>query len=122
MPCPAFLPALHCGAAKTSVLSGWGLLFVVEIEQPLSEEEHRALTWEAATERFMEVADANPPQKGFWREAVGDWAAAQLHNTLTGVEPLRGLAGAGPNTMKAPESLETWRPCLWSGGAMDRRN
>ena len=54
-------------------------------------------------------------------EAVGDWAAAQLHQTLTGIEPLRGLAGAGPNTMRAPHSLEAWRPQRWSGGPLDRR-
>ena len=78
-----------------------------------------ALTQESWAPQCVTPAAA---AQGFWKEAVADWAAAQLHNTLTGVEPLRGLAGAGPNTMKAPESLETWRPCLWSGGALDRRN
>lgn len=98
-------------------------------------------------------------QQGQWREGLVDWAASQLHNTLTGVEvrgpplspcalpsllsapagslrvrlltplgaahlrpqPLRGLAGAGPNTKHAPEDLETWRPCKWTGGALDRK-
>ena len=119
---------------------------------PLSPAERHSLTWEAATERFMEVADAEPPPKarcvrccargmrrcgggealrrararaarqGAWRHAVADWAAAQVHNTLTGVEPLRGLAGAGPGTLKAPDRLEDWRPCRWTGGALDRKN
>jgi hypothetical protein len=53
---------------------------------------------------------------------LGDWAAAQVHQTLTGVEPLRGLAGAGPNTKRAPRDLATWRPQRWTGGPMDRKD
>ena len=41
----------------------------------------------------MDVADPNPRGgRGFWKEAVTDWAAAQLHNTLTGVEARRRRA------------------------------
>jgi len=92
--------------------------------QPLDEGEREALSWEAATERFMDAAEP-APRGGRARprqlaEGLTDWAAAQLHQTLTGMEPLRGLAGAGPNTMHAPESLDNWRPCRWSGGPLDR--
>ena len=108
----------------------------------LSPQEREALTWEAATDRFMDTAE--PEELGYYQpaspsggrssrrrrkqpgaallEGVADWAAAQLHQTLTGMEPLRGLAGAGPNTMKAPDNLDTWRPCRWSGGLVDRKD
>ena len=91
---------------------------------PLSEEERAALSWEAATDRFMDVAEPEPRSKhpAALVSGVADWAAAQVHQTLTGVEPLRGLAGAGPNTKHAPESLEDWRPCRWSGGPLDRKS
>ena len=95
-----------------------------EAPSPLSEEERAALSWEAATERFMDAAEPNSVGRGrrpaAFVEGVADWAAAQLHQTLTGVEPLRGLAGAGPNTLRAPENLDTWRPCRWTGGPLDR--
>jgi digalactosyldiacylglycerol synthase len=107
----------------------------------LSPQEREALTWEAATDRFMDAAEPDdlaqhqqpPSPSGRSRrrrkqpgaallEGVADWAAAQLHQTLTGMEPLRGLAGAGPNTMRAPDNLDTWRPCRWSGGLVDRKD
>ena len=90
---------------------------------PLSEDERAALSWEAATDRFMDVAEPEPRsiRPAALVGGVADWAAAQVHQTLTGVEPLRGLAGAGPNTKHAPEDLESWRPCRWSGGPLDRR-
>ena len=92
---------------------------------PLSASERDALSWEAATERFMDAAApvgrAGGGGRGKWAEGVADWAAAQLHQTLTGVEPLRGLAGAGPNTAADPPSLADWRPPAWTGGALDRK-
>jgi digalactosyldiacylglycerol synthase len=124
--------------------------------QPLNDDERAALSWEAATDRFMDVAEADTSHRGAGKragallEGVADWAAAQVHQTLTGVEvsaraprqqrsrsthaltrcacvpfasqPLRGLAGAGPNTKHAPEDLATWRPCRWTGGALDRKD
>jgi len=99
---------------------------LAEPPAPLSQEERDALSWEAATERFMDAAEADEEGRRARPAAhllggVADWAAAQLHQTLTGVEPLRGLAGAGPMTLHAPESLEDWRPCRWEGGPLDRR-
>ena len=104
----------------------------------LSPQEQEALTWEAATDRFMDAAEpdhlrtppASPSSRSRRRrqpgaallEGVADWAAAQLHQTLTGMEPLRGLAGAGPNTLRTPDNLDTWRPCRWTGGALDRKD
>jgi hypothetical protein len=41
---------------------------------------------------------------------------------LLRAQPLRGLAGAGPNTLHAPEDLAQWRPCRWSGGPLDRKD
>ena len=90
---------------------------------PLNDDERAALSWEAATDRFMDVAEAEPRsmRPSAMVGGVADWAAAQVHQTLTGVEPLRGLAGAGPNTKHAPDNLEEWRPCRWSGGPLDRK-
>jgi digalactosyldiacylglycerol synthase len=54
----------------------------------LNEAERCALSWEAATDRFMDVAEAEPRRRrpGAMLEGVADWAAAQVHQTLTGVE------------------------------------
>ncbi len=54
----------------------------------LNAEERAALSWEAATDRFMDAAEAAPRRRrpAALLEGVADWAAAQVHQTLTGVE------------------------------------
>ena len=111
-----------------------------EQPRPLSPEDRARLTWEAATTRFLDVADvdglaaaaraagaapaAGAPSSMFARLANGaflpfrlmtsaarvvsnatDDALAVVHNTLTGVEPIRRAMGAGKRTKQAPADL-----------------
>eukprot|EP00227_Mantoniella_beaufortii_P021441 CAMPEP_0197585326 /NCGR_PEP_ID=MMETSP1326-20131121/7652_1 /TAXON_ID=1155430 /ORGANISM="Genus nov. species nov., Strain RCC2288" /LENGTH=544 /DNA_ID=CAMNT_0043149813 /DNA_START=172 /DNA_END=1806 /DNA_ORIENTATION=+ len=106
--------------------------------EPIPPEDLHRLTWQAATERFLDAAEPHmeeiclPGSGGHhgWRifkahvEAVNDWFSVQLHKWLTASEALRCLVGAGAGTLVAPRgdrALAAWRPDLWSGGVMDRK-
>jgi len=76
--------------------------------RPLSPDQLQALTWEAATHRFLDVAELKDPPP--LHEQLFDSFLAAAHNTLTGVEPLRIAAGAGANTRDAPSRLTDYTP------------
>eukprot|EP00879_Flechtneria_rotunda_P015788 GHRR01016511.1.p1 GENE.GHRR01016511.1~~GHRR01016511.1.p1 ORF type:complete len:261 (+),score=121.99 GHRR01016511.1:73-783(+) len=59
--------------------------------QPLSQQQLKKLTWEDATERFLQVAELQ--QQPTLQEQLLDSFLAITHHTLTAVEPLRVLAG-----------------------------
>lgn len=90
---------------------------------PLPPAEREALTWQAATERFLDAtelteAELNP---GPLAQAL-DGAAWLAHNTLTGIEPLRAAAGAGTNTRDNPPSVADYQPAVSDvGGLFDDR-
>ncbi len=46
---------------------------------------------------------------------------AEVIFTTAGLEPLRQAAGAGGNTLHAPEDLASWEPVVDKGGVFDRR-
>ena len=89
------------------------------LPQPLSEADRHRLTWEAATERLLQVAEVSPNRPGPHVRAA-DWAVALLHNALSGVEFLRCAAGAGVQTKATPTNLVTWEPAEDTGGIFDR--
>lgn len=92
--------------------------------EPISPEDLHRLTWQAATERFLDAAEPEVPQPNVWRrasEAVSDWFAASFHNLITASEAMRCLVGGGAGTLLSPEDLAKWRPDDWSGGVMDRK-
>ncbi len=78
--------------------------------QPMAEGDRRRLTWEDATERFLDVAALTPGQRPQGLEAAIDSACWATHNTLTGVEVLRVGAGAGANTRDTPEDMLAYEP------------
>ncbi|GMH36656.1 hypothetical protein BSKO_04529 [Bryopsis sp. KO-2023] len=90
--------------------------------KPLSEEEQTRLTWEAATERFLDVTELTPHDRPRGLQAVVDNMCWAVHNSLTGVEPLRVVAGAGANTRDTPQRVVDYVPtdddC---GGILDRK-
>ncbi|CAD7698262.1 unnamed protein product [Ostreobium quekettii] len=90
--------------------------------EPLSEEDQRKLTWEAATERLMDVTEMSKDETAGGVEALVDnffWAA---HNSLTRVEPLRVVAGAGANTRDNPQRVEDFVPSeSEAGGFLDSK-
>jgi digalactosyldiacylglycerol synthase len=77
--------------------------------QPLSQQQLAALTWEAATERFLDVAELKQPVQA--HERALDNFLAGLHNSLTGVEKLRVAAGAGVGTRDNPRRVTDYVPC-----------
>jgi digalactosyldiacylglycerol synthase len=89
---------------------------------PMTKEDRERLTWEAATERFLNVTELTGKDlsPGILTSTV-DTAAWLTHNSLCGVEPLRAAAGAGKNTRDNPECLIAFQPDQSGGGMFDRR-
>jgi len=83
---------------------------------PLSEEEAASLSWEAATQRFLDATELRQDERPRGAEAAADRALGAAFNALTGVEPLRELVGAGSGTRDAPPSLDGWEPEGGTGG------
>lgn len=86
---------------------------------PLTDELRHELSWEAATDRFVRVAELNnvisqspissSTSNPFmyvssheWMERLGD-ASAILHNTVSGIEVARRAFGAIPRTLQPDE-------------------
>mmetsp|Transcript_13067 Transcript_13067/g.32271 ORF Transcript_13067/g.32271 Transcript_13067/m.32271 type:complete len:719 (+) Transcript_13067:91-2247(+) len=83
---------------------------------PMTDELRRRLTWEAATERLMDAAPQTNSVEQRATDKLVDDALFAVQNTLIGVEAIRRVAGAGPNTKLNPESLtetETWQLPEW---------
>ena len=55
---------------------------------PMKEEERRRLTWEAATERFLDVSELKGEERSPPVSAAIDTLAFNLHNYLTGAGSL----------------------------------
>lgn len=91
---------------------------------PISPEDLHRLTWQAATERFLDAAEPDPPQATVRRmvlDPLSDWFAANCHNMFTASEAMRCLVGGGAGTLLTPDDLVEWHPDEWSGGVMDRK-
>jgi len=89
--------------------------------KPLSADEQYRLSWEAATERFMDAAELKPSARPNLLTNITDWFGAQMHNAATGSEVARALMGAGKETLVAPRDLASWSPPPWEGGIIDRK-
>ena len=82
---------------------------------PLSTADSYRLSWEAATDRFLDAAELGPEHANLsLREKASEKFAHALHTTATKFEPVRRASGAGTNTLKAPEKLDgSWVPEPW---------
>jgi digalactosyldiacylglycerol synthase len=89
--------------------------------KPMTEAERHRLTWDAATERFLDAAELKASERPKGLEAAMDSAVYSMHNALAGVEQFRNLVGAGTNTKDNPESLIGWEPTAAQGGLFDRK-
>ncbi|KXZ47328.1 hypothetical protein GPECTOR_36g52 [Gonium pectorale] len=76
---------------------------------PLSPSQLHSLTWEAATERFLDIAELAPGAITPLDSAL-DNVLASAHNLLTGVEGLRVAAGAGAKTRDMPARITDYTP------------
>ena len=88
---------------------------------PLSAQDSYRLSWEAATDRFLDAAELSPRDVN---PSLGDKAketfAHAMHTTMNKIEPIRRATGAGNNTLKAPEKLDaSWVPEPWDSSARD---
>jgi digalactosyldiacylglycerol synthase len=88
--------------------------------KPLTQSELARLSWEDATERFLDAARfcecerPGPPERAF------DNLVAATLNTMTGIEAFRVNAGAGAHTLASPARVTDYVPCdSDSGGFFD---
>ena len=89
---------------------------------PMSDEEVSRLTWEDATERFLDAVMMSKAEQPNPVVRCFDNFAYHAHNTLTGVEMLRVNAGAGANTAKTPQRVTDYKPDDSDlGGIFDNR-
>ena len=72
---------------------------------PMKEEERRRLTWEAATERFLDVSELKGEERSPPVSAAIDTLAFNLHNYLTG-------AGSPPPSHSRVQ-IETEKQMQW---------
>ncbi|MEW5309345.1 MAG: hypothetical protein WDW38_001239 [Sanguina aurantia] len=90
--------------------------------KPLSPMELRALTWEAATERFLDVAELREGGTPVL-ERMMDGALAAVHNMLTGSESVRQVTGAGTRTRDMPARVTDYQPLESDvGGCFDNQD
>jgi digalactosyldiacylglycerol synthase len=91
--------------------------------EPLSAHDSYRLSWEAATDRFLDAAELTPKETNLsFGDRAKDKFAHAMHTALTSAEPIRRATGAGANTLNAPEKLDgTWEPEAWDSSARDSR-
>ena len=82
---------------------------------PLSLRDRYRLSWEAATDRFLDAAELGKEQTrgpGSGRaDKIAEAAVHALHSSAARVEPLRRAAGAGAATLRGPEKVDgKWNP------------
>eukprot|EP00798_Chlamydomonas_sp_ICE-L_P012491 gene12491-15703_t len=86
--------------------------------KPLTPAELHSLSWEAATDRFLDVADIT--DKIHPLESVANRMLYTAFNHLLGYEQLRRAVGAGSNTRDLPPSVADYEPTLEDvGGFFD---
>lgn len=129
LPCNAFFKTKfrNCLTYKTPKEFSKGLRKALTHDpHPVSSDEAAALSWEAATQRFLDACSLAPGERATSTSlsAAADRAIYSAHNALMAIEPVREAAGAGRGTRDAPESLEGWQPevALGSRGLFDRKN
>lgn len=89
---------------------------------PLSEEDQKRLTWEAATGRFLDATELADVERAKGIESFIDNVCWAIHNSLSGVEQLRVLAGAGANTRDNPQRIVDFDPSASDvGGFLDSK-
>ena len=77
-----------CGASRTPEDFSRQLAHALAHEpHPMDRAEYRRLTWEEATERFLDVTELGRKERAKPLEAAFDTFAYSTHNALTGAAP-----------------------------------
>lgn len=106
-PCNAFFSTFsNCLIYRTPEEFSEKLVYALSHDpKPMSPDEIGRLTWEDATERFLDAVKMAPRERPNPLERVLDNIAYAAHNSLTGVEALRINAGAGAGTLHTPQRV-----------------
>ena len=72
--------------------------------EPLSESDRQRLTWESATERFIDIAEPTG-ESGRLSSRIIDGVYYGTHRFVTGREWVRRAGGAGSNTRDNPSEV-----------------
>ncbi|KAK9827590.1 hypothetical protein WJX81_001802 [Elliptochloris bilobata] len=124
LPCNAFFKSFsNCLTYRTPEEFGAQLRHALAAEPvPMAPEERQRLTWEAATERFLDVAELTERERPRGATAALEAAVYAAVNTLSGMEALRTMGGAGQGTRDNPVSLMDYAPDpADSGGIFDNK-
>ncbi|CAL8463148.1 g2682 [Coccomyxa elongata] len=123
LPCNAFFKRFsNCLTYRTQEEFSERLRTALAQEpHPMSSEERRRLTWEDATERFLDAAELKSGERPKPIEEACDRLAWKAFNAVSGVEPIRAISGAGINTRDNPGNLADFMPAIDGGGIFDNK-
>ena len=111
LPCNRFFSTFtNCLVYRTSEEFSQCLARAMASEPaPLDEVDRQRLSWEAATERFLHVAEPNGKSDSLKEKVLGG-LSYRTHNFLAGLEPVRCMLGAGKGTRENPANVTDVRP------------
>eukprot|EP01025_Chloroclados_australasicus_P056418 TRINITY_DN6969_c0_g1_i5.p1 TRINITY_DN6969_c0_g1~~TRINITY_DN6969_c0_g1_i5.p1 ORF type:complete len:782 (+),score=119.15 TRINITY_DN6969_c0_g1_i5:48-2348(+) len=124
LPCNQFFKSFNnCLIYKSPEEFSEKLQYAMEhTPRPLTESEQHSLTWEAATDRFLDIAELSDSDHMGPLEGLKSNLMWTVFNGATNVESLRLAAGAAPNTRDNPQRITDFVPTDSLGGLFDNKN
>jgi digalactosyldiacylglycerol synthase len=94
--------------------------------KPLSADDAYRLSWEAATDRFLDAAELGPEHEkdiDAPLSKISETVAASAFYALNNNERIRQAMGAGTGTLKPPDTVDAnWKPEKWEAAGLCSKN